>query len=105
MSQQFGDDISWTQAENHLLRVNFDVTMPGGLSLDLPYKDLDEIARTMNETARAQNISDRVYTSENVWDHYYKNIRPAYDDPDPAKEEEKASQGRVSDPVLARFRK
>lgn len=98
MSQQFRDDIPWTQAENGLLQANFDTTIPGDFSHDLPYKDLDEIARTMNETARAQNISDRVYTSDNVWDHIYNNIRPFCDDP--AKEEEIASQGRTSDPVL-----
>jgi hypothetical protein len=66
----------WTQAENDLLRANFDRTMPGGLCYDVPCKDLYEIANSMNETARTQNISTRIYTPSNVWNHYNNNIRP-----------------------------
>jgi hypothetical protein len=37
----------------------------------------------MNETARTQNISTKIYTPFNVW-NYYNNIRSFYDDPYPA---------------------
>jgi hypothetical protein len=73
----------WTQAENDLLRANFDHTMPGGLCYDVPFKDLYEISKSMNETARTQYISTRIYTPSNVWNHYNNNIRPFYDDPYP----------------------
>ena len=72
MAPQWGDD------EAHLLRLWLHHTLPGGLNQKerLTWKN---VAFRMNEEARTNGITERVFNTYMIRDYYSRTLRPVYD--------------------------